>query len=166
MQSQERRVFEPPPLQAPDPPAYAFDFYAYFAGRTTAAGLFQDVTGRVRRRFRVAIDGRIEGPLLILDERFGYDDGEVDQRIWRFRRLDGGGCTGSAGDVVGEAEGRPTDDGFRLDYRFRLPVGGRSFVFRFVDRMHPLGDGLLLSQIRVGKLGLPVGSSTIVYRKD
>ena len=39
MQPQERRAFEPPPLQAPDPPAYAFDFYAYFAGRTTAAGL-------------------------------------------------------------------------------------------------------------------------------
>ena len=60
-----------------------FKLENYFFGTTMASGIFQDRFGQVRRQFSVEISGSIEDGVLILDEKFLYDDGEVDRRIWR-----------------------------------------------------------------------------------
>ena len=58
----------------------------YFTGRTEAWGLFEDRFGKLRRQFKVTIDGTWDGETLTLDERFKYEDGETDQRIWRIKK--------------------------------------------------------------------------------
>ena len=81
------------------------DLFDYFKGKTYAQGQFQDRSGLVVRRFTVDITGEIEGNQLTLDERFVYNDGEKQQRIWRITKTAEGTYTGKADDVIGEAIG-------------------------------------------------------------
>jgi len=54
----------------------------YFEGETVAYGIFEDRFNKLRRSFKVTITGTVEDDVLTLDERFIYDDGERDTRIW------------------------------------------------------------------------------------
>ena len=67
--------------------------------------MLQDRFGTVRRQFKVTIEGRREGPELLLAEDFVFDDGETEARLWRIRRTADGRYEGTAGDVVGIAPG-------------------------------------------------------------
>ena len=59
------------------------DLVEYFTGEVTAWGQFQDLRGKVRRRFTVQIEGVWDGSVLELTEDFVYDDGETEQRVLR-----------------------------------------------------------------------------------
>ena len=63
------------------------DIFQYFQGETQAWGMVQDRSGKQLRRFHVAINGDVVGNTLTLNERFVYDDGEKQQRVWHIRRL-------------------------------------------------------------------------------
>ena len=60
-----------------------FTLEEYFLGRTEAWGLFHDRFGNLKRTFKVDIQGTLSEDILTLDEKFVYDDGELDQRIWK-----------------------------------------------------------------------------------
>ncbi len=59
--------------------------------------MVQDRSGKQLRRFHVAIDGDVVGDTLTLHERFVYDDGEKQQRVWRIRRTGDNRYQGTAG---------------------------------------------------------------------
>jgi hypothetical protein len=75
------------------------DIFQYFQGETQAWGMVQDRSGKQLRRFHVGINGDVVGDTLILNERFVYDDGEKQQRVWRIRRIAAGRYEGTAGDI-------------------------------------------------------------------
>ena len=77
----------------------------YFKGKVSAAGIFEDRFGILRRQFTVDINGTWNGRELVLDERFVYNDGEKDQRIWTIEKVDEGEYRGKAHDVIGFATG-------------------------------------------------------------
>ena len=81
------------------------DLFAYFQGETRAWGIFQDRSGSLQRQFTVDIRGEVEDDELTLTEDFVYADGEIQQRIWRIRRIDQHRYEGRADDVVGTATG-------------------------------------------------------------
>ena len=58
----------------------------YFTGVTDAWGMFQQRDGKVTKRFQVEITGSQQQGALLLDERFRYDDGTTQQRVWRLVR--------------------------------------------------------------------------------
>ncbi len=68
--------------------------------------MVQDRNGKQLRRFHVEIDGDVVGDTLTLHERFVYDDGEKQQRVWRIRRTGDNRYQGTAGDIEGVASGR------------------------------------------------------------
>ena len=51
----------------------------YFSGKVKAWGLFHDRFGTLKSTFEVDINGTLKNDLLILDEKFLYDDGEKEQ---------------------------------------------------------------------------------------
>ena len=59
--------------------------------------MVQDRNGKQLRRFHVEIDGDVVGDTLTLHERFVYDDGEKQQRVWRIRRTGDNRYQGTAG---------------------------------------------------------------------
>lgn len=137
----------------------------YFAGKTTAYGIFEDRFGKVRRSFKVDITGTVADGVLTLDERFIYDDGERDTRVWTINILGNGKYRGTAGDVPGEAEGRVEGNAFNWKYKVDLKVGDSVWNVGFDDWMYLLEDGVLINRAYVTRFGIRIGEVTIAFQK-
>ena len=58
----------------------------YFAGQTRPWGIFDKRFGFLRRQFVTNIRGTWDGKQLVLDERFQYNDSEVNRRVWKIQK--------------------------------------------------------------------------------
>ena len=141
------------------------DLFTYFAGQTQAYGQFQDRSGVVKRRFKVAITGTVNDDVLTLDERFVYDDGEKEQRVWVIKRLGDNLYSGTAGDVIGEAVGHSAGSVFSWRYTLDLPYKDSSIQVKFDDWMFLQSDGVMLNRAQVSKWGFNVGEVTLFFSK-
>lgn len=137
----------------------------YFAGRTRAWGIFEDRFGNLRRQFTVDIDGVWDGSVLTLDERFLYDDGERDRRVWRLVKTGERTYEGTAADVVGAAHGETGGNAFNFRYRLDMKVGDGTWRVDFDDWMYLQPDGVLLNRAKVSKFGFELGVVTIAFSK-
>jgi hypothetical protein len=137
----------------------------YFLGQTRAWGFFQDRFGNIRRQFVVDITGSMEGEVLVLDESFVYADGERAKRVWRIRPLGDGRYEGTAGDVIGVAQGRAVGNAMRWVYDFDLPVGENVWRVRFDDWMLQQDGEVMLNKSTVTKFGLELGEVFIFFRR-
>ncbi len=141
------------------------DLFTYFSGETQAYGQFQDRSGVVKRRFKVAITGTVNNDVLTLDERFVYDDGEHEQRVWLIKRLADNLYSGTAGDVIGEAVGHSAGSVFSWRYTLDLPYQDSSIHVKFDDWMFLQSDGVMLNRAEVSKWGFKVGEVTLFFSK-
>jgi hypothetical protein len=57
------------------------DLAEYFNGDLDAWGIFQDRSGKVVKRFTVAIRGTWSGDTGVLEEDFSYSDGSTSRRV-------------------------------------------------------------------------------------
>ncbi|MEM7329315.1 MAG: DUF3833 domain-containing protein [Pseudomonadota bacterium] len=154
-----------PELAAFDDAPRALVLEDYFLGETTAYGVFEDRFGKVRRSFKVDITGTLENGVLTLDERFVYDDGERDTRVWNIEILGDGAYRGTAGDVPGLAEGRVIGNAFNWKYKVDLKVGDSTWNVGFDDWMYLLEDNVLLNRAYVTRFGIRIGEVTIAFQK-
>ncbi len=141
------------------------DLFGYFEGRTEAWGMFQDRFGKVRRQFHVTIDGTVDGNMLTLDERFRYSDGGTDRRVWRIERLAGNRFQGTAGDVVGLAEGRIAGNAMNWRYQMDLKVGDGTWRVTFDDWLFLQTGGVIINRANITKWGLEIGQVTLFFRR-
>lgn len=143
----------------------ALDLQQYFVGRTHAWGMFQKRGGQVVRRFTVTIDGRMENGQLILDEDFTYDDGEKDRRVWVLTPEGEGRWSGTAGDVVGQAQGELAGNAFHWKYTLALPVDGTVYNVNLDDWMYLIDEQTLVNRATMSKFGFELGQITLFFRK-
>lgn len=143
-----------------------FDLFNFFAGETTALGIFQDRKGEVKRRFVVSIVGTVEGNELVLDERFDYEDGAQEQRRWCIRRLSSGQYAGNADDIPGSAKGEIRGDTLHWCYQMLLPYKNGKVKVDFIDRMVMMPGNLMINRADVKKYGFLLGSVTISFVKN
>jgi len=153
-----------------EPEAYrderpALDLFRYFEGEVDAWGQFQDRSGKVVRRFTVDIRGRVAGDRLTLEEDFTYSDGTKERRVWTIDRLGEGRYRGTAGDVVGEAEGRVAGNALNWRYVLALPVDGRVWHVHFDDWMFLHDERVLLNRAVMSKFGIRLGEVTLAFRR-
>jgi Protein of unknown function (DUF3833) len=137
----------------------------YFAGNTRAWGLFEDRFGTVRRQFVVDITGTWDGSELILDERFHYNDGERDRRVWHIRKTGDHRYEGRAGDVIGVAAGEAYGNALNWRYDMNLKVGDGTWRVHFNDWMFLQPSGVLINKARVSKFGIEIGEVTLAFVK-
>ena len=142
-----------------------FDLLAFFEGQTLAHGVFEDRSGRPRRRFDVDMTGISDGDRLTLHEMFRFDDGEDQLRTWILRRNGLNRFTGTAEDCVGTAQGGFGDGMAWLRSTLRLQVGKRSIAMDFDDAFYPAGTGLVMNRSVVTKWGVRVGAVFITFWK-
>lgn len=155
---------------APDVSEYAaqgprLDLQAYFNGRVDAWGLFTDRSGKVVKRFTVALDCSWKGDEGVLDEDFTYSDGTKQRRIWRIRKLDEGRYVGRADDVVGEAHGLASGNALRWNYTLALPVEGRIWEVQMDDWMYLMNDRVMLNKTVMSKFGVKLGEVVLSFTK-
>ncbi len=138
----------------------------FFAGRTEAWGFFQDRFGKIRREFKVTIDGSVEGKVLTMTEHFFYRDGERQTRVWTITNLGDGHYEGRAGDIVGVAKGTAVGRALNWQYDFDLPTNGSTWRVHFDDWMLLQDENVMLNRSTVTKLGIELGEVVIFFRKD
>jgi hypothetical protein len=147
----------------------ALDLKQYFNGLVRAHGIFTDRSGKVARRFTVAMQcswsgapGSEEG---VLDEAFSYSDGKQERRVWRLRHLGEGRYSGRADDVIGTAQGATAGNAFRWNYTLALPVDGSIYEVQFDDWMYLIDEKVMLNKATMSKFGLRLGEVTLAFTK-
>ncbi len=146
-----------PPIPDAATGAPAFDLERDLAGATTGKGAFRTITG-VNRGFTAKLNGFKEGDTFVLVEDFFYDDGETDQKTWRFTPVGEGRYMGTREDVVGTADGFVDGNAFRLEYLVDLPrANGKTTRVRFKDVLIKRDDGSILNKANVIYYGFRIG---------
>ena len=142
-----------------------FDFRSYFNGPLLAHGLVTDRSGQVLRRFVVTMRCDWVGDSGTLDEQFVYDDGELQQRIWRVRAQADGSFVGTAADVVGQATGAASGSAFRWSYTLKVPAQGSVYELQFDDWIHLIDERTALNKATMRKFGVRVGEVLLSFTK-
>ena len=164
------------------------DLREYFNGTLDAYGVFTDRGGQVVRRFTVVMVCTWSGDDGVLDEAFTYSDGSTERRVWRLKKWPDGRYTGTAGDVLGEAQGQARGNAFRWGYTLRLPVGGEPNAagpsqgvsapsggsasvgativeVQFDDWMYLMDQRVMLNKAVMTKWGVRLGEVTLSFVK-
>jgi len=144
-------------------PTLAFE--EFFNGDVAAHGMVQGRDGKVIRRFTIAMHGAWKGDKGTLEEKFLYDDGERQQRVWDVRRLPNNRYEGTAADIIGTAKGESSGSAIRWSYIMRVPVKGHTYNLTFDDWMFLLPDGTMLNRSTLTKFGFKVAEISIFMHK-
>lgn len=137
----------------------------FFDGNVEAWGLVAARFGGVRRKFSITMNGHWTGSLLKLEERFVFNDGQIDNRIWEFSFDGERSFTGFCDELSGAAEGTVSNDELKMSYLFNLPIGKRVVPVRFDDRMYRIDDRTIANRAVMYKFGLRLGEVNAVFRK-
>lgn len=143
-----------------------FDLTSFLEGRTFAWGVFEDRFGRVRRRFTVNMVGRWQESVFYLDERFTYDDGSRETRVWRVEPSGRGRFTATCADCVGIARGECSADEIRMAYTFRLEIDGRELHVEFDDRIYRVGEHVAVNRAIMRKWGVRLGEVSLFFQRE
>lgn len=147
----------------------ALQIEQYFAGTTKAWGMVQERSGKVARRFTVTIDGRWDEvtQTLTLDEKFVYDDGEKDGRVWTLTQTSPGVWSGTGTNgVVGKSTGQAAGNAFHMAYAYDLPYKGTTLRVHMDDWMFLQPDGVLLNRTGMSKWGFHLADVIISFQKS
>jgi hypothetical protein len=154
----------------PKPSDYAnekplLDLKTYFNGELVAHGIFSDRSGKIVRRFVVAMTATWKGNEGVLDERFTYSDGKTERRVWRLVDQGGGRYIGRADDVLGEAIGIAAGNTLNWRYTLKLPVDGSTYEVQFDDWMILMDERVMLNKARMSKFGIHLGDVTLSFQR-
>lgn len=141
------------------------DLKTYFNGVIDAWGIFTDRNGKVVKRFTVEMKCQWNKDQGILDEDFIYSDGKTEKRIWKLTDKGGGFYTGTAGDVVGEAQGQVKGNAFNWSYTLALAVDGTTIHVQMDDWMYLMNERVMLNKARMTKLGIHLGDVTLSFMR-
>jgi len=154
---------------APKPADYVvdtpvLDLKNYFNGTVDGWGYVKDRSGKVIRRMKVEIICTWVGNEGTLDESFTWSDGKKEKRIWKIRK-DGDRYVGTAGDVVGEAQGVAAGNALQWNYILKLPPEQGGYEVAMDDWMWLIDDKTLANQTVMTKFGIKFAEINIFFRK-
>ena len=138
----------------------------YLSGNVKAWGVLQNRSGKVTRQFSADLNGKWDGNKLILDEKFNWDDGEIQNRQWQITKIDENNYEGTAGDVAGKAKGYSYGPAFKFEYVLLVPVKGKEIKITFDDWIFKQDDRVAINRATMTKFGIKVAELTVVFVKD
>lgn len=138
---------------------------SFFYGPLKASGIVHDFSGKVIRKFNVIMEASWQGSEGVINEWFVYDDGETQTRVWRIKALGEGRYSGTAGDIIGTADGQSSGGALRWKYDMLLPVDGEEYQVHFDDWMFLVNDNTIINQSDIIKFGITVAKVTLVIQK-
>lgn len=138
----------------------------FFDGQLSAHGIVKDHGGQVIRYFSAEIKANWVNGIGTLDEKFVFDDGEQQTRVWKLKPEPDGSYVATAGDVIGEGKMKVAGNSLFLDYVLRIPYGDGTIDLRIDDRMYLVSERVLLNESVMTKWGFKVGQITLVIEKQ
>lgn len=151
------------------PAAYAtmgprFDPTVHLNGPMLCEGVIYGPRGRVVSRFVADMEGRWQGGLGVLTERFRYDSGAEQARRWELHLGDGGMLVATAADLLGEARGWVSGSAVVMRYRIRLTPESGGHVLDVTDWMYLLENGTIINRSQFRKFGVKVAELVATMR--
>ena len=138
----------------------------YFSGNVKAYGILQNRSGKVTRKFIADLDGKWDGKQLILDEKFNWNDGEIQTRQWQITKIDDHHYEGIADDVVGTAKGFSYGPAFKFEYVLLVPVKGKTVKITFDDWIFMQDEKVAINRATMTKFGFKVAELTVTFIKN
>lgn len=137
-----------------------------FVGRKTGTGVFRVTLTGQERRFTARLNGKLtrSGTRLTVVENFAYDDGQKDQLTWVFDRQGADGWIGRRDDTVGQAIVTEENGAVRLAYTADFKSLSGVTRLGFQDVIYRAGDGRILNDAVVSRLGIPVGKVQFIIQ--
>ena len=138
----------------------------YLSGNVKAWGILQNRSGKVTRQFSADLNGKWDGKQLILDEKFIWNDGEIQTRQWTINKIDEHHYEGTASDVIGKAKGYSYGPAFKFEYVLLVPVKGRNIKITFDDWIFMQDERVAINRATMTKFGIKVAELTVMFVKD
>ena len=138
----------------------------YLSGNVKAWGILQNRSGKVTRQFSADLNGKWNGKQLILDEKFIWNDGEVQIRQWIINKINEHNYEGTAGDVVGKAKGYSYGPVFKFEYVLLASVKGKEMKITFDDWIFMQDERVAINRATMTKFGIKVAELTVMFVKD
>ena len=130
-------------------------------------GYFTKQIGKVTRQFSADLNGKWDGKQLILDEKFNWSDGEVQNRQWTIDKIDEHNYVGTAGDVVGKAKGYSYGPAFKFEYVLLVPIKKKEIKITFDDWIFFKQDErVAINRATMTKFGFKVAELTVMFVKE
>ena len=141
------------------------DLAQFFQGSLSAHGVVQDYKGQVLRTFSAELVATWRGGSGLLDEKFYFNDGTIEYRCWKLTKQ-GNKYTGTAGDVVGKAEGQVI--GNTLNWQYDLMVNTDSGLrqLHLDDWLYLIDNDTIINRTSMSLYGLDVAEVTLSIRKE
>jgi hypothetical protein len=141
-----------------------FDLRQHLNGQIVCEGVIFGLTGRVSSRFVAEMEGRWNGNVGTLTERFKYDSGSVQDREWRLTVGNDGAIKAEAHDLVGSGSGMQTGRGVLLNYRIQLPEDSGGHLLDATDWMYLVENGAIINRSQFRKYGFKVAELVATMR--
>lgn len=141
-----------------------FDIRQHLNGPILCEGVIYGPTGRVSSRFVAEMEGRWEGNVGILTEKFRYDSGDVQNREWTLTLGNDGSIKANAPDVIGEGTGHQTGPNVMLNYKIKLPESSGGHVLNAIDWMYLIENGAIINRSQFRKFGIKVAELVATLR--
>ena len=123
-----------------------FPAESFFSGSLTAHGVVKNYRGYASRSFVADITACWQDGVGTLDERFVFDDGEKQTRVWRLTRSADGSYAATAGDVRGEGRASTSGNSMFLDYVLTIELEDGSIDVAVDDRMYLVSENVLINE--------------------
>jgi hypothetical protein len=140
------------------------DLHSFFNGSLTAHGVLKDRSGKVSRYFNATINAYWKNGIGTLEERFVFDDGEVQLRTWTLTP-NGDSYSATAGDVIGTGTSQVKGNAMQLNYVLGITYKGSPLQLHVEDWMWQVDNKILLNESTLRKWGFKVGSIQLVIIK-
>ena len=138
----------------------------YLSGNVKAWGILQNRSGKVTRQFSADLNGSWDGKNLILNEKFEWNDGEIQTRQWKIKKIDDNNYEGTADDVVGTAKGFSYGPAFKFEYVLLVPVKGKEIKISFDDWIFLQDENVAINKAKMTKFGFKVAELTVFFYKQ
>jgi hypothetical protein len=138
----------------------------YLSGNVEAWGILQNRSGKVIRQFTADLNGKWDGKQLVLDEKFIWNDGEIQKRQWKIDKIDEHNYEGTAGDVVGKAKGYSYGTAFKFEYVLLVPFKGKEMKITFDDWIFMQDEKIAINRATLTKFRFKVGELTVFFKKN
>lgn len=141
-----------------------FDIRTHLNGPILCEGVIYGPTGRISSTFVAEMEGRWEGNVGVLTEKFRYDTGSVQDREWQLTLGNDGGIKAEAADVVGLGQGRQSGSSVMLTYKIKLPEESGGHVLDATDWMYLIENGSIINRSQFRKFGIKVAELVATMR--
>ena len=140
------------------------DLPTFFNGELTAHGVLKNRSGKVTRYFNATINAYWKNGVGTLEEKFVFDDGEIQYRNWTLTPT-ADGYAATAGDVIGTGTAQVKGNAMRLNYVLEINYKGSPLQLNVDDWMWQVDNNTLLNESTLRKFGFKVGSIQLVIVK-